>query len=156
MSITQLQLEELGLVYDSYEKASSGKDEGIDSARFLKLCKDVNLLDDLFTRADVDIMFTRHKVGARKIDFEHFQDALLDIAKKKAIPLGTIVDSIDYHASMGVSFDSGTTTAQANRVYADKSTFTGQYKQGGPDLNQNKDFLATFREGVDSTKLKMT
>ena len=29
MPITQLQLEELGLVYDSYEKASSGKDEGI-------------------------------------------------------------------------------------------------------------------------------
>jgi hypothetical protein len=156
MSITQLQLEELGLVYDSYEKASSGKDEGIDSARFLKLCKDVNLLDDLFTRADVDIMFTRHKVGARKIDFEHFQDALLDIAKKKGMPLGTIVDSIDYHASMGISFDSGTTTAQANRLYDDKTTFTGQYKQGGPDLNQNKDYLATFREGVEPTKLKLT
>ena len=51
---------------------------------------------------------------------------------------------------------SAPTTAQANRFYDDKSTFTGQYKQGGPDLNQNKDFLATFREGVDSTKLKMT
>ena len=87
MSITQLQLEELGLVYDNYEKASSGKDEGIDSARFLKLCKDVSLLDELFTRADVDIIFTRHKVGARKLDFEHFQDALLDIAKKKLFRL---------------------------------------------------------------------
>ena len=155
MSITQLQLEELGLVYDSYEKASSGKDEGIDSARFLKLCKDVNLLDEFFTRADVDILFTRHKAGARKIDFEHFQDALLDIAKKKKIALGNIVDSIDYHASMGVAFDSGTTTAQSHRFYDDKTTYTGQYKSGGPDLNQNKDYLATFREGVDHTKLKL-
>ena len=123
---------------------------------FLKLCKDVSLLDELFTRADVDIIFTRHKVGARKLDFEHFQDALLYIAKKKAIPLGTIVDSIDYHASIGVSYDSGTTTAQENRFYDDHSTYTGQYKQGGFDLNQNKDFLATFRDGVEHTTLKMT
>jgi hypothetical protein len=151
MSITQLQLEELGLVYDSYEKASSGKDEGIDSARFLKLCKDVNLLDDAFTRTDVDIIFTRFKHGARKINFEHFQDAVLEIAKKKKVPLGSVVDSIDYHASMGVAYHNGTTSTSYNRFYDDHDTFTGVYKKGGPDHNQANDFIESFRKDLGTS-----
>ena len=148
MTISQLQLEEFGLVYDSYEKASRGEDEGIDSARFLKLCKDVQLFDDNYTRADGDILFAKYKSSKnRKLDFEGLQEVIVEVAKRKNTSLSEIIDSIDYFASGGPDFSNGTTATQENRFYDDQSTYTGQYKQGGPEMRDHRNsFINSFRK----------
>jgi hypothetical protein len=148
MSISQLQLEEFGLVYDSYERASRSDDEGIDSARFLKLCKDVKLFDENYTRADGDILFAKYKSQKnRKLDFEALQEVIVEIAKRKQTALSEIIDSIDYYASGGPDYSSGTTHAESNKFYDDQSTYTGQYKQGGPEMRDHRNsFINSFRK----------
>ena len=57
---------------------------GIDSARWLKLCKDAKLLDKKFRHVDVDLIFTRNSVQ-RRLEFFGFQDALIEVAVKKGV-----------------------------------------------------------------------
>jgi len=137
MSVTQEQLDGVQMIFSTFAAASkSSKSDSmslLDSSRFAKLCVDGSLYDKAnFTKENVDIVFTKHKsaVIKRRMDFEGFQNALLDIAARKKVPLGDMVDHLMDSAAGGPS-NSGT-TAESNRFHDDKNTYTGAYKNGGP------------------------
>lgn len=53
----------------------------LESLNFARLCKDVPGLDKLLTRGDVDLIFSKAKpLGSRRLDFEHFLVALLEMS----------------------------------------------------------------------------
>ena len=138
MSVTQEQLDAVQQLFTIFSAASkSSKNEAMplmDSSRFAKLCVDGTLYDKKnFTKENVDIVFTRHKspIVKRRMDFEGFQNALLDIAARKKVPLGDMVDHLMASTAAGPS-NNGGTTAEVNRFHDDKNTYTGAYKNGGP------------------------
>ncbi|TPX44587.1 hypothetical protein SeMB42_g01542 [Synchytrium endobioticum] len=56
----------------------------MDNAKFAKFTKDTGIVDKRVTIIDVDIIFNKVKAkGARKLDWETFQDALAHLAEKK-------------------------------------------------------------------------
>jgi len=73
-----------------------GPEDGIDSSRFLKLCNDSQLFDGFFRLVDVDVIFTKSKASkeARKLGFDGFVLALVEICRKKGKPMREVVDAI--------------------------------------------------------------
>jgi hypothetical protein len=151
MSVTGEQLECVRQLFTSFaasSKKSSGKGDGgssseepaVDSTRFAKLCVDGALFDDMFAREHVDIVFAKYKSQKaslkRRMDFEGFQRALLEIATKKKTPLGDMVDALVTSAISGPSLNG--TMAEANRFHDDKSTYTSTSKNGGADFRVQK------------------
>ncbi len=65
---------------------------------------------------------------SRKMDFDGFQNSLLEIAFKKGQPLGQLIEQIA-HAAGGGPTNNGGTVAESNRFYDDKSTYTGAAAQ---------------------------
>ena len=108
--------------------------EGLDSARFFKLCKDANLYNRMFRTNDVDILFTKHKINVRerKMNWRGFKAALADVALKRGEALDAVVQRVIDATANGPSING--TMAEANRFHDDKSTFTGVYKEGGPTI----------------------
>jgi len=106
--------------------------EGLDSARFFKLCKDASLYNRMFRTNDVDILFTKHKINARerKMNWRGFKAALAEVALKRGEALDAVVQRVIDATANGPSING--TMAEANRFHDDKSTFTGVYKEGGP------------------------
>ena len=102
---------------------------GIDSARWLKLCKDAKLLDKKFRHVDVDLIFTRNSVQ-RRLEFFGFQDALIEVAVKKGVNGEALVERLLTMTATGPSIRG--TFAESVRLHDDKSTYTGVYKAGGP------------------------
>ncbi len=83
--------------------------EEIDSARFVKLCKDSKLIGKGLTATDVDLFFLKAKAkGSRKASFEQFVQALSLIADKKGKTLDEIVGQV---MSAGGPTNSGTQTS---------------------------------------------
>ncbi|TPX33088.1 hypothetical protein SmJEL517_g03924 [Synchytrium microbalum] len=91
-------LEQLRTVYDSFCAFGSSRNLSsnsmsmesltgaqLDNAKFAKLSKDTGVVDGKkITNADIDITFNKVKAkGARKLDWESFQDALALLAEKK-------------------------------------------------------------------------
>lgn len=69
--------------------------EEIDSARFVKLCRDSRLLGKGLSATDVDLFFLKTKAkGSRKATFEQFVQALSLIAEKKGKSLEDVVQQI--------------------------------------------------------------
>jgi hypothetical protein len=150
MSVTAEQLECVRQLFGSFaasSKKSSGKggndgndEPAVDSTRFVKLCVDGELFDALFVREHVDIVFAKYKSQKaslkRRMDFEGFQRALLEIATKKKTPLGDLVDSLVTSAIAGPSLSG--TMAEANRFHDDKNTYTSTSKNGGADFRVQK------------------
>eukprot|EP00605_Chrysophyceae_sp_TOSAG23-4_P000114 GSChrysophyteH1.ASY1.ANO1.124.1 assembled CDS len=144
MSVTQQQLMDVQHIYENFcsqSKRHSGEEgeEFMDSSRFNKLCVDAGLFDANFPKETVDIIFTKHKSSTikRRMDFEGFQNALLEIAMKKRVALGSMIDEMIGSAYGGPSNNHGT-IAEHNRFYDDKSTYTGAAKVGGIDTRQKK------------------
>ena len=152
MSVTALQLEDVRQLFSSFanssKKISKDKDKSgasgassaqqeaaIDSTRFVKLCNDGKLFEiGIFAKEEVDIMFAKYKspVIKRRMDFDGFQRALLDIASRKKLPLGDLVDSLIANTIGGPQLNG--TIAETNRFHDDKNTYTGQYSRGGADF----------------------
>ena len=55
---------------------------GIDSARFLKLCKDGKLMSRNLRYHDIDLIFAKYN-KQRRLDFYAFQDCLVEISLRK-------------------------------------------------------------------------
>ncbi len=105
---------------------------GIDSARFMKLCKDGKLFtvkNHKFRSVDVDLIFSKFH-DKRRLTFQGFQRALVEIAIKMDVKGEALVDRLLNMTAEGPSING--TFAQAHRLHDDKSTYTGVYKAGGP------------------------
>lgn len=75
-------------IYELFKHFSKpGKDKGdsevtMDGATFAKLCRDCPRLGRRVGRTNVDLIFSKAKPhGIRRLDYEHFLDALLGLAK---------------------------------------------------------------------------
>ncbi|CAK0864434.1 unnamed protein product [Prorocentrum cordatum] len=102
----------------------------MDQKSFVKLCKDVKLVDKSFTTTDADLIFTKVVTkGQRRIDFGHFSAALDQVAAKKGTSAEAIRDAI---CSAGGPTLNGT-VADHVKFHDDKSTYTGTHVNGGPE-----------------------
>jgi hypothetical protein len=115
--------------------AQTATEPGIDSARFLKFCKDSNLIQSsTFRMEEVDLLFTKHKEpNQRHITFRGFCGALQYIAGKRGTTLQGLATFI-LKTSPGAPLQTATTTALAVPLHDDPRTYTGVYKAGGPTI----------------------
>jgi hypothetical protein len=104
---------------------------GIDSARFLKLCKDGKLVGRNLRNQDIDVIFAKY-AKQRRLDFGTFQDALVEVSLKKNVDGETLVENLLNRTREGPSIKG--TAASPSRFHDDKSTYTGVYKAGGPTI----------------------
>lgn len=81
-------------VFMHYEKASTGKDEGIDSSKFMKLCRDYRLISIQLKQENVDILFLKYREENRRMKFSSFLSALSEIAKQKNCTLPKLIEHI--------------------------------------------------------------
>ncbi|KAJ3385504.1 Tubulin polymerization-promoting protein member 2 [Entophlyctis sp. JEL0112] len=100
----------------------------MDSAKFAKLCRDSGLIDNQsLSLIDVDIIFSKCKpVGKRKLDYAHFQKALLEIARVRQCDVEHVVALI-------VSTEPGIngTIPEASQIVeklTDTSLYTGSHR----------------------------
>lgn len=65
------------------DKSNSGD---MDNATFAKLCKETGIINKTCTKTDVDLIFTRAKPkGGRRIDYHHFNQAMLYLSEKRFV-----------------------------------------------------------------------
>lgn len=106
-----------------------GNGPEMEGRAFVKLCKDVKIIDAKFKATDADLIFAKVKSkGARKINFTQFKTALDEIAKRKKVDVTDLTVLVE--GSSGPEFH-GTQT-EAVKFYDDKSLFTGVHQHGGP------------------------
>jgi len=157
----------LRALYDNYLAASSRSTvetapapnpvvEGMDSARFFKLCKDGHLFNRSFRTNDVDIVFANYRIngteykklfcanesevvvnerklkGQRRMDYKGFKAALSNVASRRGEDFESMARKL-IDTTAGAPSISGT-EALPNRFHDDERTFTGVYKQGGPTM----------------------
>lgn len=69
---------------DNSTDGSISTDNTMDGVSFAKLCKDIPGLSKNIGRTDVDLVFTRSKKsgGLRRLSFDNFLDALLQLSMK--------------------------------------------------------------------------
>lgn len=87
------QLQELKEVFETFATFGSNRNlasldsldgSQIDNAKFAKFCRDTKIVDKKCTMIDVDIFFNKCKTkGARKLNFDQFQQSLRLLAEKK-------------------------------------------------------------------------
>ncbi len=86
ISITQEQIRDMFDFYANFGRTTAmSYQEKMDSFMFMKFVKECpGLLDDAVNRTEVDLIFTKAKPKfERRLDFEHFLDALAAIAERK-------------------------------------------------------------------------
>jgi len=141
-------VEPLRVVFETYQLASTRSADlssvnlppppvpvvdGLDSARFFKLCKDAKLFNQSFRTNDVDIIFTKNKIkGQRKMAWRGFKEAIVSVALKRGDSVDKTISRVLEMTANGPSVNG--TEALPNRFHDDERTFTGVYKQGGPTM----------------------
>lgn len=94
---------------------------GLGARDFSKLCQDAGLCDSHFSRGDADIIFT--KLRQRKLDFEHFQEALRLVAERKKESIRDVQAVVTRCSGPVVN----ATVADAVRFHDDKESYTGMH-----------------------------
>ncbi|CAJ1388080.1 unnamed protein product [Effrenium voratum] len=118
-----------GTVEDTF-KAYSGNKPDLDGKTFVKLCKDCEIIDDIFTPIDADLVFAKVvSRGHRRITLQQFHNALRMIAERK----GDSEEDICRLVAESEGVLHAGTTAEYVRFFDDKSTYTGTHVYGGPD-----------------------
>ena len=77
--------------------------QGIDSARFLKLCKDGKVLDKNFRLFDLDIVFQKNS-NKRRMGFKGLQKAILEISLKKNSDVIKVIEKLYVNTSDGPTY----------------------------------------------------
>merc|ERR1719221_2448502 len=113
----------------AFSAFADGKPD-MDQKSFVKLCKDVKLVDKGFTTTDADLIFAKVVTkGQRRIDFGQFSAALDQVAAKKGISAEATRDAV---CRAGGPTLNGT-VADHVKFHDDKSTYTGTHVNGGPE-----------------------
>jgi hypothetical protein len=130
-------------MFASFCSVGGGRAVGmeLDGPKFVKMCKQYNVIDRKFTSTDADIIFAgvlakAQDRGKRRISYDEFlSQAIPEIARRKRLPEQSVIDAIVTQAGYDGArprFNTGTTTAEANRFHDDHSLYTGVYARGGP------------------------
>merc|ERR1712232_1364738 len=81
--------EKLRPVFDQF----AGADGLLDGRGFAKLCKERSLYSSRFRAQDADIIFSKLS-RSRKIDYEQFELALVEVAMKKNATVDSLHDTL--------------------------------------------------------------
>ena len=109
------------------------KEDRMDSSKFLKFCKDSQVISERFRSEDVDVIFAKFKeAGQRYMTYTGFNYALEEIANKKRMSTAALVELIVDTKIQKFSPSNSGTIAQANRFHDDQRLYTGVHKAGGP------------------------
>ncbi|KAG2483164.1 hypothetical protein HYH03_017956 [Edaphochlamys debaryana] len=125
--------------------------EGMDSAHFAKLFRDMDMIDAQLTMQDIDLAFTRAKPkGGRLLTFDGFVAALAECAGHKGLRLEGLVRQV----LAGSGPVARATKTDSVRLHDDRSTYTGVYAQGGPRVASQAADLASMldRDATGSAK----
>ena len=100
----------------------------LDGKSFVKLCKDCEIVDDVFTQIDADLIFAKVVTkGHRRITLHQLEVALRMMAQKK----GVEEDDIFRRVAESEGVLHAGTQADYVRFFDDKSTYTGTHLYGG-------------------------
>lgn len=125
-----------GTVEDTFRAYCANKPD-LDGKSFVKLCKDCEIVDDVFTQIDADLIFAKVvSRGHRRITLHQFELALRMMAQKK----GVEEDEIFRRVAESEGVLHAGTQADYVRFFDDKSTYTGTHLYGGPDNTQRSSF----------------
>ncbi len=128
----EAQSNNLETIFNSY---CGGKKGEMASKEFLKLSKDCGLFDKKYVQADADVIFSKVKDKTSKtINFNQFDNALKEIAKKKGGTYESVLEAIQ--KAGGAKYTG--TQADYVKFHDDKSLYPGVYAQGGPSTVDNK------------------
>lgn len=98
----------------------------MDGRSFVKLFKDMKMVDSKLSTNDLDLIFAKVKAkGSRKINCTNFRSSLQHIAEKKKVSIDAIAAKLS--KSDGPQFNSGTTQVVEGGAtkFNDAKTFTG-------------------------------
>ena len=113
-------------------------DGTLESKQFIKLCKDLKLLDKKFTSGDADLTFTKALRKNGVVKYDDFRVQILDdIASKKGKDVNQVVKKLSEHEGPILT----ATVAEKVRFHDDSSTFTGA---------QAKNFKNNIEEAGDA------
>ena len=135
-----MSLEEVYVKYASF--GSAQQTDAMDNVHFAKMAKEAGFLSRRCTPTDVDLIFTKAKVkGERKIGFEQFQQALVELGK---------LNGMSYDEAAAKLVDSGGpqssgTTADSGGVL-DKLMDPNQYPGGASAANKDAARQGKVRE----------
>jgi len=125
-----------GTVEDTFRAYCANKPD-LDGKSFVKLCKDCEIVDDVFTQIDADLIFAKVVTkGHRRITLHQLEVALRMMAQKK----GVEEDDIFRRVAESEGVLHAGTQADYVRFFDDKSTYTGTHLYGGPDNTQRSSF----------------
>ena len=114
-------------VQDTFRAYCANKPD-LDGKSFVKLCKDTEIVDDVFTQIDADLIFAKVvSRGHRRITLHQFELALRMMAQKK----GVEEDEICRRVAESEGVLHAGTQADYVRFFDDKSTYTGTHLYGG-------------------------
>eukprot|EP00930_Biecheleria_cincta_P041401 TRINITY_DN2837_c0_g1_i2.p1 TRINITY_DN2837_c0_g1~~TRINITY_DN2837_c0_g1_i2.p1 ORF type:complete len:356 (+),score=78.10 TRINITY_DN2837_c0_g1_i2:71-1069(+) len=115
----------------------------MDGRGFVKCLRHGGLIDDDFSMAEADLVFTRCKAkGFRKIDFDTFLHALSEVAMRKNLT----DQKVQHDLCLGSGYSHGErllreqSSGQAvgpERFFYDTSRYTGTHRNGGPSASGN-------------------
>jgi hypothetical protein len=126
-----------------YFEAFAGKDGGLNSAEWTKLCKQSGLHDKKFTTADSDLIYSKVVDKQQKVMIrESFQVAIRHVANKKGCKVREVQEVMS--RSTGPSFDG--TQAEYNKFHDDTSTYTGSKADAKDREDQRKEKLKAAAE----------
>jgi len=139
-------------LYGIYQCYVTGSNPGIDSAHFLRFCKDFNLFDSLFRQVDVDVVFSKNKTSHRFMSYGNFLKALFQIATKKNITSESLELAISSHKN-AVDSSRSAVVPLPTKFHDDQTTYTGVHKAGGPKVIDSdcKQLDNMVRRGTDWT-----
>lgn len=92
-----------------------------------KFCKDAKLLDAMFTKPDIDMVWSKAAGKAKKVGFAVFEKLLEGVAHKKGVDSASVQAHVLENAKVSSSGTKG-----ESRFYDDKDTWTGAATKGGP------------------------
>eukprot|EP00397_Hematodinium_sp_SG-2012_P027248 GEMP01028616.1.p1 GENE.GEMP01028616.1~~GEMP01028616.1.p1 ORF type:complete len:358 (+),score=71.90 GEMP01028616.1:220-1293(+) len=115
-----MSMEGLNAVYSEY----TGGQAEMDGRTYVKVFKELKLIDSKLTVTDLDLIFTKVKPkGGRKINFPIFLDSLYHVAAKKRVKVEALTAILAQ--SRGPQF-SGTQVVQGGATqFHNSSTYTG-------------------------------
>jgi len=112
-------------LFGAFCSFGGGNPEAMDSAHFLKVCKECDLIDKKFPLQAVDAVFAKAKEqSSRTLAYGDFLLALEAISEEKGTSYSAITSQVlnsDGPASSG-------TVADAVKFHDDKSLYTGMHK----------------------------
>ena len=128
-------LEEVFAQFCSFGSAKTATE--LDNAKWAKLCKDSGLVDKLFSKADVDLTFSKVvQKGKRKMAYPEFVEALRLVAAKKGCTEQEVGGAVAAAApsSSGTQADGDAVLAH----FTDSSQYTGAHKHRFDEAGRGK------------------